>query len=365
MAVTKNIQNRTVCFFNSNHAWGGGEKWHLQHAISLRNLGYQVLVVTGKKSALFEKAKNNGLRVKSFHIFNLSFLDPIFITYLARFFMREKVDTVIFGLSKDVKTGGIAARMAGIKKRIYRRGSAVPVRDSLLNRFLFRHILTQTVANSVCIREAILENNPKLIPPGKLRLIYNAVHIPGREMRPKAHQHKIQLTNAGRLVEQKGQHYLVKVAATLKKEGYPFTMSIAGSGKLAKPLKAMAVESGLNGEFRLCDFQDEITLFLKDSDIFLFPSLHEGTANVLLEVMAMGIPVVAFNVSSMPEMIVDGETGYLVPLGDTAAFTEKVKILIENPQLRVSLGENARKRVQERFNWEHQFSKFMQLINEE
>ena len=86
--------------------------------------------------------------------------------------------------------------------------------------------------------------------------------------------------------------------------------------------------------------------FLKSIDIYLSTSLHEGSSNVILEAMAAGKPVVAFDVSSMPELIVDGETGYLVPFGDLITFTEKIVYLRNHQNELDRMGANARKQVE-------------------
>jgi len=87
-------------------------------------------------------------------------------------------------------------------------------------------------------------------------------------------------------------------------------------------------------------------------DIFVLTSEQEGLPRVILEAMLMGKPVVASNVSGPSELVVDGETGFLVPAKNPQAFAKSILKLVENPTLRTQMGENARKRVIENFSIE-------------
>jgi glycosyltransferase involved in cell wall biosynthesis len=78
----------------------------------------------------------------------------------------------------------------------------------------------------------------------------------------------------------------------------------------------------------------------------LFPSIREGCPNVVLEAMASGIPVIGYEATSMPELITDGETGYLVPACDTEALADRVELLAMDGQGR-TLGERARRHVEQ------------------
>jgi glycosyltransferase involved in cell wall biosynthesis len=92
-------------------------------------------------------------------------------------------------------------------------------------------------------------------------------------------------------------------------------------------------------------------------DITVLPSLYEGTPNVLLESMACGVPVVATNVSDNSYVVKEGETGFLVEVGDVAKMAGHIQTLLENETLRRKMGQNARDWIQERFSIEQQVRK--------
>jgi glycosyltransferase involved in cell wall biosynthesis len=237
----------------------------------------------------------------------------------------------------------------------------------MINRYLFCSVLTKVITNSSEIKLNIFKGNGSIIDEDKVMIMYNGVdfsHWPTLDyFRTNGEQKRVlSLGNAGRLVEQKGQEYLIRIAGLLKSRHIPFQLMIAGSGKLEKALKLQCKRLGLEKEVVFLDFVEDIREFLKGLDIYLSTSLHEGSSHVILEAMAAGKPVVAFNISSMPEMIDDGQSGYLIPFGDVDLFTEKIAHLWNHPSEMDQTGQLARKQVEERFDFHTNLQQLLQII---
>ena len=280
------------------------------------------------------------------------------------------ISAIFLGLSADVKLGGFAAKFAGIKNIIYRRGAAVPVKNSFLNRFLFRSVLTGIITNSREIRNKIFQNNPRIIDERNVHIIYNGVDPQlwsKRETltREDKGSHRLILGNAGRLVEQKGKKYLIRIAKQLKEKHIDFMLFIAGSGKLEKTLKQDCIDNKLEKEIVFLDFVENMHDFLAGLDIYLSTSLHEGSSHVIIEAMAAGKPVIAFDVSSMPELIENNETGYLIPFADTQLFAEKIVHLKNNMMELDNFGANARRQVERKFDFSKNMRQIIDLIKEQ
>src|SRR5690606_21495338 len=145
------------------------------------------------------------------------------------------------------------------------------------------------------------------------------------------------LGNAGRLTEQKGQQYLIDMAEILKNEGIKFKLLIAGSGELKEHLLNKISEKDLTEEVQLLGHVEDMTAFFNSIDIFVFSSLYEGSANTLIEALEHKIPTVAFDISSNPEIIINGQTGILTAPKDPEAMAEAVVRLINTDQLKQSL----------------------------
>ena len=142
---------------NSNQVWGGGEKWHHDTALRFNEAGHPVLVIANHHSDLYRRLANTDIALYHTRISALSFLNPLKILTMVRLLRQHRVQAIFLNLPSDLKLGGIAAKIAGIPHIIYRRGTALPVKDRWLNRWLFQHILTQVITNSQETRQLLLE----------------------------------------------------------------------------------------------------------------------------------------------------------------------------------------------------------------
>ncbi|MBU1040190.1 MAG: glycosyltransferase [Proteobacteria bacterium] len=356
------MQPKCICFFNSNKAWGGGEKWHFENALLARDRGYRVCVVTNLVSVLADRIEHEpGIMLLRIHIGNTSFLNPGTLWRLACFYRQHAVEAVIMALPSDMKAGGIAAKLAGVRDIIYRRGIAVPVRNSALNRFLFKHVLTKLIANSRNTLDCLLADNNQLIEPQRTHLINCGFDVAAFDAMPaqplvQRKPGEILIGNAGRLTPQKGQKLLIDIAKILKDQPIPFRVLIAGTGEMEAELNNYAREQGVEDVVEFLGFVSDMKSFHQAIDIFALTSLWEGFCYVQVEAMTLKRPVVAWNVSSIPEVVTDGETGYLCSVLNTAEFAARLLTLIRDEALRERLGESGRARVIAHFEMRKTFA---------
>ncbi|MEI7725897.1 MAG: glycosyltransferase [Bacteroidota bacterium] len=367
---------KNVCFFNTVKFWGGGEKLHLEYALKFKEINYRVYLATSKDSPLHQKGKNTGLLIYNIYAGNLSFLNPFKYFRLFRFYKREKIDTVIFSSSQDLKLGALSAKIAGVNSIVYLRGLAAPVKNSFLNRVLFRHVLTHIVANSEETKRTIVQNLGKYLDPGKVKVIYHGIDLdvfdrristsllrPGLTPTPDpADRPCIRLGNAGRLTSQKGQQYLIEIANLLKQKNIRFTLFIAGTGEMKSTLENLIGQYNLQEEVILLGFVEDVENFMNSIDIFVLTSLWEGFGYVIVEAMAAGKPVVAFNLSSNPEIIINNQTGFLVDFPDVEMFSRRIEQLINDETLRLQFGKKGRETVEKVFQLDERIAEFEQYL---
>ncbi|MGQ8338860.1 glycosyltransferase [Sunxiuqinia sp. A32] len=358
---------RNICFFNSTPFWGGGEKAHLEYAINFKKK-YQVYLVTSKGSILEKKALENGIDVISFEIGNLSFLNYLKIRKLSKLFKQLSIDTIFLNSSPDLKLGGLAANKAKVKNIVYMRGLAVPIKNSILNRYLLHKIITHPVPNSKDTCKAFLTHLRPKLNERNVPVIYRGINFKEWDNRPVneisfQEKDEIILGNVGRLVEQKGQKYLIEIAKILKHKQLHFKLIIAGSGPLEGELLKLIHKNNLEKHVSLVGFQSDVKSFLNGIDIFLFTSLWEGFGNAMVEAMAERKVPVAFNLTSNPEIIEHGKNGYLIDFPNIERFTEKIIYLINNPVARKEMGEIARQSVIQKFDFENILLEWEKLLN--
>ena len=123
-----------------------------------------------------------------------------------------------------------------------------------------------------------------------------------------------------------------------------------GDGPLRDRLLARARRRGLADRFSLLGYRDDVAQLLPAFDVFALASRYEGLPCALVEAMAAGVPVAATGVNAVPELVVPGETGLLVPPGQPALLGRAIAFLLEQPGLRRRMADNARRRLGERFS---------------
>jgi glycosyltransferase involved in cell wall biosynthesis len=132
----------------------------------------------------------------------------------------------------------------------------------------------------------------------------------------------------GRLDTQKGVSYLVPIMKKLK--GYPITLTVVGDGELYSWLDSTMKSNGLEDQVLLLGAQPDAWKFMPAADLLLAPSVTEGLGVVVMEAMVAGLPVVASDLPSLREIIVDNQNGHLVPVGDIHEFANKLLALLKN-----------------------------------
>lgn len=347
-------EEEIICFFNSCKDWGGGEKWHFEMAQRLRDEGIKVIVCAAPDGRLAQRSRAAGIPVYEFRIGNLSFLNPFVRSKLRKFFIKRKVKHLILNMPSDLKTAGMAAKKVGVPDIIYRRGSAIPIRNTRLNRYLFSEVVGRVLANSEETRRTILAQNSKLISEDNIKVIYNGIELE-RFDAEETEQYdrngcKLILGNLGRLEQQKNQIFLLEVMKIVLDKGYEICLIIGGEGRLKEKLQEEIQLHGLENNVFLAGFVDDVKSFMKHIDIFVLSSLWEGFGYVLVEAQACKKPIVAFDVSSNPEVVSHRKDGILVPVNDKEAFATAVIELIENEKMRELMGRNGRQHTQRMFD---------------
>lgn len=362
------MNNAKVCFVNTSDSWGGGEKWHHTAAVQLSKTD-NVSVISRPNSKLLNSLVDSNISLFEFSITNTSFVNPLKMFQLYRHFKRYQYSSIVLNLPADVKSAGIAAKLAGIKKIIYRRGMPHPIRNTALNRYLFGKVVTDVIVNSDEIGRSIVQNNPNIIPSDSIHTIYNGVNIQeyNKENITPLFSKKtgdVLLGTAGRCVNQKNQLMLIDMMVHLKKSGHRVKLYIAGTGPLYSQLESAIVENKLTNDVFLLGFVKDTKAFLASLDIFVFPSHYEGSSNAIIEALAMGLPTVAFDISSMPEMVIEGETGKLAQYNHIESFTAATESLILDVDLRKKTSHQAKALVSEKFNNQIIFQKIKTLLSE-
>jgi len=199
------------------------------------------------------------------------------------------------------------------------------------------------------------------------RLIPPAVNLAEFSSQKKESFHDIGTTerplrviSVGRLEWKKGYEHALQAIRLLSEKGVEITYHIIGDGNYKTPLYFARHQMNLTGivEFLGLLPHTEVLEKLAWADVLLHTSLSEGFCNVVLEAQAMSLPVVCSDAGGLPENVVDGVTGFVVPRRDPIAMAEKLATLARDGQLRHRMGLAGRKRVETHFRIEDQLDAF-------
>lgn len=312
-----------------------------------------------KRGQLADLIEDRGIRVHTLGIRNL--LDAHRLWRLWHLFGTLGVRILHAHLFVTEAVTLPVARMVGIPVVIatkHNEGSWMRPRHSVLERWLARQTRAFT-ATSEAVRRAAVGRG---IPAKSIEVIYPS-SVSARAPEPGADPESAKewlgvppsaplVGVVGRFHPVKGHEVMLDAAASLSRSFPDLFFLFAGRGPQEDRIRRKARALGLLERLTI-DFDPEgIERFLEAVDIFVMPSLSEGFPLTLLEAMRRGKPIVASAVGGIPEAVVDGQSGLLVPPGQPDRLAEAIGRLLEDPAAAGRLGRNARNRVLARFTVE-------------
>src|SRR3989338_1390540 len=273
---------------------------------------------------------------------------------LAIFLKKEKFDIVHCHTSKGGFIGRLAAKLAGAKIIIYSphgdifEGYFCKLATDffiLLEKFAAR--FTDKIINLTKIEiERFLEHG--IGTRHQLKQIYNGINIKYYERAMTSNLKKrdefglgkddFVCATVGRLVPVKGHTYLIKAIQKVVKVIPEAKFLFVGDGELKSKLSEEIKSYDLQRNIFLLGARNDIATILSCINVFLLPSLNEGFGMALIEAMAARKPVIATNVGGVPEVIINGTTGILVPSKDPEAFSSAIIKLYNNPEMSLEMG---------------------------
>jgi glycosyltransferase involved in cell wall biosynthesis len=272
---------------------------------------------------------------------------PRLMLRLARLFRRWRIDLVHTHNTKPLIYAAPAARLAGVSRVIHTRhgqrflaGGNETLAFRLAGRLADRVICVSHDSANLSAREGIAFRRIATIWNGidTSLFAYTGPHVGGPAVM------------VGRLSPEKDVATLLRAAALVAPQCPSFALEIAGNGPCLADLNRLASDLGLGDRVRFLGEVRDIPALLARASLFVLPSMTEGISLTLLEAMARGLPVVATRVGGNPEVVVDGETGLLVPPQDPAGLAAAVIQLSRDPEEGRLLGLAGRGRVEQHFD---------------
>lgn len=236
---------------------------------------------------------------------------------------------------------------------VYESKAQVKISCILENQLLKRSDLITVVSKSV-FKELEKEYN---VEPERMRIVHNGVDdnlfYPLENNNNSESSENKYILFVGRLTYRKGLFDLIYSAKYIKKKYPNIRFIIVGNGHLVDKIKIMIKNLGLENNVIIKGFisKEELVRLYQNATIYVVPSHYEGLPTVLLEAMSCGLAVIATAISGNLDVIIPGENGILVPIKSPKELAYAISNLLENENLRIKLGKNARKTVEENYTW--------------
>lgn len=228
------------------------------------------------------------------------------------------------------------------------------MKNNSMSRWKYRQV-DCFICASEAIRQMLVADG---VPAARAVTVYEGIDLERVDAAPAAKLHEELwlphhapiVGNVAALVPHKGQRHLIEAAALVVRQVPDARFVIAGEGELRPALERQIKEHHLEKHVLLAGFRPDVLSLHKAFDIFVMSSVTEGLGTSLLDAMACEKPVVATAAGGIPEVVADGETGFIVPPRDHQAMAGALVRLLKEPALRQRLGIAGRARVQDRFS---------------
>lgn len=292
--------------------------------------------------------------------------DLMMLYKVYRTIKEQKPDIVHTHTAKAGFAGRIAARLAGVPVILHTFhgnnfsgyfGWMMTQVSLNLERFLAR-LCTRIIAISEQQKQALLDykicsaKKITVIPLGFdiNRIVHTDSDLGMFKAAYNIHPDMKIVALVGRLAAIKNPFLFLEIAKAVlaKYEGVVF--AFVGDGEMAEPLKTAVLQAGLMKKILFTGFIHDLKPLYADLDILLLTSMNEGTPVAIIEAMANRVPVVSSRVGGIPNMITQGESGFMYPLADQDAFVETIVNILESPQKYQSMVENAFRVVSDKFS---------------
>ena len=333
--------------------WRGGQNQVLVTIMGLRALGHRTLLVAHPNGELRQRAKE-GLDLIA--LAPKTEMDLSAAWRLSRLIKQVGADVIHAHDPHGVAMAALALSMSTLPAKpplIASRRVDFRMKGNTLSRWKYRQV-DCFICASDAIRKLLLSDG---VEPSRAVTVHEGIDLERVESAPpaKLHEefwlphHAPIVGNVAALVPHKGQRHLIEAATLVLRQVPDARFVIAGEGELRDSLERMIKENRLEKHVVLAGFRPDVVSLHKAFDIFAMSSVTEGLGTSLLDAMAAGKPIVATTAGGIPEVVVDGETGFLVPPRDHRAMADALVKLLKDAELRKRMGDAGLLRARKKF----------------
>jgi glycosyltransferase involved in cell wall biosynthesis len=347
----------------TSRSWGGMEMSMATISAKLRDRGHDVHPVCYSNSRTHQRLLGMGFEPMTLDLWGK--FHPFKAFGVSRYINRHNIDIVHTDYSRDLFTLVPALKWSKPTPLVlHKHVGTIRPKNLPVHPYLYRNV-DHVIAISKVIEKNLLETHP--LRPDQVGIIHHGIDLdrfvpdPGGRDRLRAElgigEHELLVGIVGRLQEAKGHLQFLEVAKRILPDFPDTRFVIVGEATRGEDEEANAIldrigKVGLGDRMILTGYRDDVPDLLGAMDLFLFPTHSEAFGLVIVEAMAMGVPVVSADCDGVPDIVENGRTGILVSPTDVEGLTGAVAGLLGDEQKRRGFGQAGRRRAEELFSEE-------------
>ena len=341
--------------------WGGQEIRILQESLGMAKRGYHVMIAAERNSGLFTRASREGMKVFPMHFRKEN---PLSVLRMRHLINSEGIDIVNTHSSTDSWVTTVAAKLSGAKPIIIRtRHLSTPISRSFSSRLIYDVWPDAVMTTGERIRQQMIEVNGfdgsriVSVPTGA-----DLARFDPERVVPCFEKKGFLVGMVSVLRRWKGHEYFLKAIPEILKVAPKASFLIVGDGPQRENLRKLVSEMALGEKVMMPGHMEHIPEIMASLDVLVHPSFaNEGVPQSILQAFAMKKPVIASDAGAIKEIVIDGETGFLIAPKDSARIAEKVIALYECPEMGRRFGLEGRRRVEKSCSMEVMLDKIEEL----
>lgn len=346
----------------------GGAQVHVKDlAIALQEDLHKVLILTGEQGIYNEDLRQAGVESVSCKYLKKQinpFADGKSFRFILNVIDLFKPDLIAAHSSKTGILGRLASQITKIPCIFTAHGWSFTTGIPEPNRTIFRWLekLTASLADKIiCVSEYDRQIGLNAgMKSQQLLTVHNGMKDIETQLRTKPAQGKpVKIAMVARFDRQKDHLTLIKAFKDLNAE-----LILVGDGPSFDKTKQQVAQLGISEQVSFLGFRQDIAEILAQVHIYALISNWEGLPCTIIEAMRAGLPVVASDVGGVKEIVIDQQTGYVIPRGNIQALRQKLNYLISNEQARISMGIMGRQKYESQLTFKHMYDKTLTAYHE-